>query len=222
MTGGVLDASSLLDWAQTTYGTLFNGPASDGYADVPGLGRFYYRHWTSTGNYVGILDGICTCTGRLRICRSRRSAALQDFLCLVRSCTSSGPVQTRMAGLRMANWYPAANSWTNMWINFDPALIQREFAALASAGFNAVRIFPNTPAPAFTVPSPPAAMLSELAQVIDLADKAGLKVPSGSVATQLAGTLHDAHGHIVWMGRDRHCSLGAERVCGDHCVVCGR
>jgi hypothetical protein len=89
---------------------------------------------------------------------------------------SAMSVAERIAPLRLANWYPARHVWTNFWLEFDEALVTREFALLADIGFNAVRIFPTATLDAFAVPQPTVEMLRRLRRTIEIADAAGLKV----------------------------------------------
>ena len=63
----------------------------------------------------------------------------------------SGPqrrqeVASRIAGLRLMNYYPAADSWTKMWTNWNPGVLEHDFALIHALGANAVRItvFPDT------------------------------------------------------------------------------
>ena len=62
----------------------------------------------------------------------------------------SGPerrqrVASRISGLRLINYYPAADSWTKMWTNWNPDVLKRDFARIHALGANAVRIivFPS-------------------------------------------------------------------------------
>jgi hypothetical protein len=50
-------------------------------------------------------------------------------------------VASRIAGLRLMNYYPAANGWTRMWANWNPAVLRSDFARIRALGANAVRIF---------------------------------------------------------------------------------
>jgi endo-1,4-beta-mannosidase len=51
-----------------------------------------------------------------------------------------------VAGLRVMNYYPAADGWNKMWTNWQPSVIGRDFAQIRALGANAVRIivFPAT------------------------------------------------------------------------------
>lgn len=54
-------------------------------------------------------------------------------------------VASRIAGLRLMNYYPAADGWTRMWTNWNPSILKDDFARIRGLGANAVRItvFPN-------------------------------------------------------------------------------
>ena len=63
----------------------------------------------------------------------------------------SGPqrrrqVASRIARLRLMNYYPAADSWTKMWTDWNPGILKHDFARIHALGANAVRItvFPGT------------------------------------------------------------------------------
>lgn len=58
----------------------------------------------------------------------------------------SREVAARIAGLRLMNYYPAADSWTKMWTDWNPNVLEKDFARIRTLGANAVRItvFPNT------------------------------------------------------------------------------
>jgi hypothetical protein len=80
-----------------------------------------------------------------------------------------------LADVRLMNYYPAANGWTYMWVNFDPAVIDQDFGRIAALNFNTVRV--SVLVSAFSlVPPPTDTYLSRLSQVIQLADQHGLKV----------------------------------------------
>jgi hypothetical protein len=55
-------------------------------------------------------------------------------------------VAARIAGLRVMNYYPAADGWTYMWTNWDPGTLRADFARIRALGANTVRIivFPDT------------------------------------------------------------------------------
>jgi len=50
-------------------------------------------------------------------------------------------VASRVAGLRVMNYYPAADGWTYMWTKWDPATLRADFARIRALGANTVRIF---------------------------------------------------------------------------------
>jgi hypothetical protein len=91
----------------------------------------------------------------------------------------SGPqrsqqVASRIAGLRLMNYYPAANGWNFMWTNWDPAVLKTDFARIHGLGANAVRIsvFPNT----FGWPKISTVMATRFADTLKIAASEGLGV----------------------------------------------
>jgi hypothetical protein len=83
-------------------------------------------------------------------------------------------VAARIAGLRVVNYYPAANGWTRMWTNWQPTVLRRDFARIHALGANAVRVvvFPNT----FGWPTPSRVMAARFADVLSMAAANGLGV----------------------------------------------
>jgi hypothetical protein len=55
-------------------------------------------------------------------------------------------VAAKIAGLRVMNYYPSADSWTNMWTDWNENVLESDFARIHELGGNAVRIivFPYT------------------------------------------------------------------------------
>lgn len=80
--------------------------------------------------------------------------------------------QSDLNGLKIMNYYPSANSWNNMWTNWNPTVIDNDFALIASLNANTVRIVINTKA--FGYPTPSQTMLDELSQIVTMADNHGL------------------------------------------------
>jgi hypothetical protein len=72
------------------------------------------------------------------------------------------------------NYYPAANGWTRMWTNWDPAVLKSDFARIHDLGANAVRIsvFPNT----FGWPGISKVMATRFADTLNIAASEGLGV----------------------------------------------
>jgi hypothetical protein len=72
------------------------------------------------------------------------------------------------------NYYPAANGWTKMWTNWNPAVLRRDFARIRALGANAVRIsvFPNT----FGWPGISSRMAARFADTLNIAASEGLGV----------------------------------------------
>lgn len=91
----------------------------------------------------------------------------------------SGAATTALAKLPLGeikevSYMPAEEAWTNMWTNFRPAEIQADFERAASIDVNTVRLMldPTT----FGYPTVSPTFASELAQVVELAQQAGLHV----------------------------------------------
>jgi hypothetical protein len=83
-------------------------------------------------------------------------------------------VAARIAGLRLVNYYPAASAWTRMWTNWQPAVLNRDFARIRALGGNAVRIvvFPSV----FGWPKPSPRMAARFATTLTIAASQGLGV----------------------------------------------
>jgi hypothetical protein len=81
------------------------------------------------------------------------------------------------------NYYPAANAWANMWTNWQPAVLNRDFARIHALGANTVRIivFPDT----FGWPYVSSTMAARFAEMLAIAS-------SNSLGVQL--TLFDLWG----------------------------
>jgi hypothetical protein len=91
----------------------------------------------------------------------------------------AGPVRrhqvaARIAGLRVVNYYPAADGWTRMWTHWQPAVLRRDFARIHALGANAVRVvvFPTT----FGWPTPSRRMAARFADALAIAAANGLGV----------------------------------------------
>lgn len=96
--------------------------------------------------------------------------------CYAGSTDLSPKVQQAFSGLRMVNWYPINNYGTNMWAHFDLSAATSDFAVIAGAGFNAVRIIIPATLGTFAVPHPSTQMLGNLSDLVNAADLAGLRV----------------------------------------------
>ena len=83
-------------------------------------------------------------------------------------------VASRIAGMRLMNYYPAANGWTNMWTNWNPAVLRADFARIRALGANTVRIivFPHT----FGWPTISSGMAIHFADTLKIAAAEGLGV----------------------------------------------
>lgn len=93
--------------------------------------------------------------------------------------TCRAVTQTDLNALKIMNYYPSANSWENMWTNWDANTIDSDLAQIAALNANTVRIIINTSA--FTSQNqtdwtPPQGMLDELDSFINMASSHGLEV----------------------------------------------
>lgn len=73
-----LDASSLFDWAEQQYPTLFPGHQTNQLSGI-----YTYRHYPSTGNYVGLADGKVYALGSFTGGQIAFVGLLTDFSCQV-------------------------------------------------------------------------------------------------------------------------------------------
>lgn len=85
-----------------------------------------------------------------------------------------GQIRERLSNLKLINYYPVGNAQTNVWLNWQPEVIDSDMARIAAMNANAVRIavFPAV----FGYPNPRAEMRARLAQFIALAAQHGLQV----------------------------------------------
>ena len=81
--------------------------------------------------------------------------------------------------VKLVSYYPADDSWTNMWSHFNPAEIQADFGRLQQLGANTVRI--SIDPFEFGWPNVTPQMASELGQVLSLAQCAGPACPADTV-----------------------------------------
>ncbi len=99
----------------------------------------------------------------------------------------------RSAGI---NYYPQATPWDEFWPNYDPAVIESDFAVIKSLGLNTVRIF--VPFEQFGGPTVDPERVEQLADLLNRADGHGLKV---------IVTLFDFRADyslLLWPNADRH------------------
>lgn len=86
------------------------------------------------------------------------------------------PVKNILANTKEINYYPSANGWDNMWSNWNATQINLDFSKISSMGFNTVRIILQADTSSFNYPTPSAASLNKLNQVITMAAANNLKV----------------------------------------------
>jgi hypothetical protein len=94
------------------------------------------------------------------------------------------------------NYYPQATPWDAFWRDYDPQIIERDFALLRSLELNTVRVF--VPFEQFGGPDVDPQMLDRLADLLDRADAHDLKV---------IVTLFDFRTNydpLLWPQSDRH------------------
>jgi hypothetical protein len=79
-----------------------------------------------------------------------------------------------IAQLRVVSYYPAANGWTLMWTNWQPAVINSDFAKIRNLGANTVRVvvFPTV----FGWPTVSSTMAARFADILAMAAANGLGV----------------------------------------------
>ena len=79
-----------------------------------------------------------------------------------------------IAGLRVMNYYPTANAWTNMWTNWQPVVLNHDLARIHALGANAVRVvvFPS----AFGWPDVSPTMAARFAKMLTIASSNSLGV----------------------------------------------
>jgi hypothetical protein len=128
--------------------------------------------WAGVGRADGVPPRVCagatghqTLNGRVRELTGDRPAARDLRL---------SDLCGRLSALRLISYYPSGAPWTRMWTQWDPAALDRDFAAAASLGCNTVRLIVHPGAVGYPVPSP--GRLSELAAAVGLAQAHGLAV----------------------------------------------
>jgi hypothetical protein len=66
---------------------------------------------------------------------------------------AAAPRPSRLAGIRVVNYYLSTHFWGAMWAMWDPAGMAKDFNALASLGANGVRLIISPAVFGFPVPS---------------------------------------------------------------------
>ena len=86
----------------------------------------------------------------------------------------SRQVASRITGMRLVNYYPAADAWTKMWTNWNPRILRSDFSRIRALGANTVRIivFPDT----FGWPRISGSMAARFADTLNIAASEGLGV----------------------------------------------
>lgn len=83
-------------------------------------------------------------------------------------------LRTELQNLKVINYYPARDGWTYMWTRWNPEAINADFARIAAANANGVRVIVHPGV--FGFPEPEPTQLSKLAYVIKTAEQHGLLV----------------------------------------------
>ncbi len=96
---------------------------------------------------------------------------------------------------KLVSYYPAKHPWAAMWTSFDVNEIKDDFARAHATGFDTVRIFLPPKVMGFPQPSTP--MRTELAQVIQAAKDAHLKV--GLSLFDRYSSYKDLEGSDEWL-----------------------
>jgi hypothetical protein len=83
-------------------------------------------------------------------------------------------LRTELQSLKVINYYPAGDGWTYMWTRWNPEAIDADFARIATANANGVRVIVHPSV--FGFPEPDSKQLSKLAYVVETAEQHGLRV----------------------------------------------
>jgi hypothetical protein len=90
--------------------------------------------------------------------------------------SSSGAHRVPISQLKVMNYYPAHNGWSDMWVYWDAATLDSDFGRIAALRANTVRIIVDTNPGSFGWPSPNPVMQQRLAATVALAARHGLGV----------------------------------------------
>lgn len=113
---------------------------------------------------------------RLVICASIAVCLISPFgvaAARPRSPALAARLPMGLQSLRLVDYFPAANGWSNQWTRWDAAQTDADFSRIAGLGGNAVRIIvrPDT----FGYPTPSSVMTDRLARTIAMATQRGLR-----------------------------------------------
>jgi YD repeat-containing protein len=115
-------------------------------------------------------------------------------------CVERAGAELKLAGrpFRVAgiNYYPQASAWDRFWAQYDPAVVDHDFALIQTLGLNTIRTF--VPFEQFGGAHVDAAMLTKLDDLLSRANAHGLKV---------IVTLFDFRADyniLLWPDADRH------------------
>lgn len=121
-------------------------------------GNWRVRHWVRTADQT---------VDDQRQARQPRP----DFVARSANGLTLNGAAYRIAGI---NYYPQATPWHEFWPNYDPAVVEQDFARMRQLGLNTVRIF--VPFEQWGGPRVNTAYQEQLADLLARADGHGLKV----------------------------------------------
>lgn len=142
-------------------------------------GNWRVRHWVRTADQ-SVAD------------QNQAPQPRPDFVTRTATGLTLNGTPYRIAGI---NYYPQATPWHEFWPNYDPAVIEQDFARMQQLGLNTVRIF--VPFEQWGGPRINTAYQEQLADLLTRADRHGLKV---------IVTLFDFrvdYQPLAWPGADR-------------------
>src|ERR1017187_7182683 len=129
--------------------------------------------WYLAGNMVLILGLIAYLAAGAVVSGHHRSTTGR-YLLLGNSSRLYASEMAALQNLKLINYYPARASWAYMWNDFHAGTINQDMARMAGLHANGVRVIISVPA--FGFPQPYRWALSDLHQVVKMAQNHGLRV----------------------------------------------
>jgi hypothetical protein len=129
--------------------------------------------WHLTDNMVLIL-GLIACLAAGAVVLGHHRSTTGRYLLLGNSSRLYASEMAALQNLKLINYYPARASWAYMWNDFHAGTINQDMARMARLHANGVRVIISVPA--FGFPQPHRWALSDLHQVVKLAQNHGLRV----------------------------------------------
>jgi hypothetical protein len=129
--------------------------------------------WYLAGNMVLILGLIAYFAAGAVVPGHHRSTTGR-YLLLGNSSRLYASEMAALQNLKLINYYPARVSWAYMWNDFQAGTINQDMARMAGLHANGVRVIISVPA--FGFPQPHSWALSDLHQVVEMAQNHGLRV----------------------------------------------